>query len=204
MGLEYTQAFQLVSQKAKASNVKSLLLRFAASISSGESESEFITEEARVEGERYANEYERSIENLRKWTDAYAAILVSVTLIMVVSLVSAMMGSLGQDFIVLMAFTLFAITSVGAYVIYKVAPVEQITFETSTGITSVRKLARSFLLLIPVGVVLGILFASQLSLLSGAAVAFLLIGISMLPAGYLAWKGTMGWWPRPTRSFLPS
>ena len=57
-----------------------------------------------------------------------------------------------------------------------------------TGITSVRKLARSFLLLIPVGVVLGILFASQLSLLSGAAVAFLLIGISMLLAGYLAWK----------------
>ena len=107
MGFEYTQAFQLVSEKAKASNVKSLLLRFAAAISSGESEKEFVAEETRVEGERYANEYERAVENLRKWTDAFAAILVSVTLIMVVSLVSAMMGSMPPNFVVMMAFVLF-------------------------------------------------------------------------------------------------
>ena len=35
LGFEYTKAFQLVAEKARASNVKSLLLRFAASISSG-------------------------------------------------------------------------------------------------------------------------------------------------------------------------
>ena len=103
VGFSYTQAYQAVSEKARSSNVKSLLLRFAAAIASGESEREFIVQETRAEGERYANEYERSIENLRKWTDAYAAMLISVTLIMVVSMVSTMMGSLGENFIILMA-----------------------------------------------------------------------------------------------------
>jgi len=70
LGFEYTRAFQLVAERARASNVKSLLLRFAASISSGESEREFIIQEARTEGERYAGEYERSVENLRKWADS--------------------------------------------------------------------------------------------------------------------------------------
>ena len=83
-GLEYTHAFQLVAQKARARSVKSLLLRFAASISSGESESQFVRQEARIEAERYANVYDRSIESLKKWTDAYAAVLFSVVLVMVV------------------------------------------------------------------------------------------------------------------------
>ena len=189
MGLEYTQAFQLVAEKARASNVKSLLLRFAASISSGESEREFIAEEAKSAGERYTNEYERSVENLRKWTDAYAAILVSVTLIMVVSLVSAMMGSLSQNFIIIMAFTLFFITSIGVYTIFKVAPVEDMTYDTPEGVTRDRRMARLLLLtLAPLGVILALLLSTQFSLLGGAAVAFLLIGVSLLPAGFYAWK----------------
>ena len=189
MGLEYTQAFQLVSEKAKASNVKGLLLRFAAAISSGNSEREFIAEEARVEAERYGNEYERSVENLRKWTDAYAAILVSVTLIMVVSLVSSMVGSLNQNFIVIMAFVLFFVTSMGVFVIYKSAPVEQMTYDGPQGMTRERRMARFLLLtLVPLGVILALLMGSQLGLVAGAAVAFLLIGASLMPGGFYAWK----------------
>ena len=74
LGFEYTQALQLISEKARASNAKSLLLRFAASVSSGESERDFGVQEAKLEAERYSNVYERSIENLRKWTDAYAEV----------------------------------------------------------------------------------------------------------------------------------
>ena len=80
LGLEYVQALQLVAEKAKAKS---------STMASGESEQEFIREETRVEGVRYANQYEKSIENLRKWTDAYAALLVSVSLIVVVALVRA-------------------------------------------------------------------------------------------------------------------
>ncbi|MEC9365445.1 MAG: hypothetical protein VX695_00135, partial [Chloroflexota bacterium] len=115
MGVEYTRAFQSVAQRAKAPRVKSLLLRFSASISSGSSESEFVLQEARAEKELYSNDYERNVENLRKWTDAYAAVLVAVTLIMVVSQVSSLLGSTNASFIYLMLFTLCGVTSVGVF-----------------------------------------------------------------------------------------
>ena len=189
VGMEYTRAFQLAAEKAKASSIKSLLLRFAASISSGESERDFVIQEAETEGDRYGNEYERGVENLRKWTDAYAAILISVTLIMVVSLVSTMMGSLDEVFIVIMAFGMFFITSVGVYIIYKVAPVEQVTYDADIGLTRDRKMSRRlFAFLAPVGVAVAVLFGPPQGLMMGSAVAFLSIGFSLLPAGWYAWK----------------
>ncbi len=189
LGFEYTQAFQMVSEKAKASNIKSLLLRFAASISSGESEAEFVVQETRTEGERYKNEYERSVENLRKWTDAYAAVLISVTLIMVVSLVSTMIGSLGQGLIVAMGFVLLFITSIGVFVIYKVAPVEQVTFDGATTTSKQRRRARILLVaLAPAGIALAFLIAPQMDLKGGVSFSLLVIGASLLPAGWYAWK----------------
>lgn len=189
MKMSYAQACQIVSEKARASSVKSLLLRFAAAMSSGESEREFIAQEAITETERYSNEYDRSVENLRKWTDAYAAILISVTLIMVVSLVSALMGSLDSNFIIIMAFTLFFITSIGVYIIKAVAPVEKTAYDGPRHVTRLRRMARRCLLfLVPVGLASAALIGPEFDPLSGFAVAFLVIGTSLLPAGYYAWK----------------
>ena len=189
MGIEYTKAFQMVSERAKATNIKSLLLRFAASISSGESESEFVCQEAQTEAERYSNQYERGIENLRKWTDAYSAILISVTLIMVVSLVSTMMGSINQGFTIIMAFTLVGITSTGLYVIFKVAPVEQVFFSPPEIIPKNRRKARILAFsLLPLGLVVALLVAPGLGLKAGASVIYLSIGASLLPAAFYAVK----------------
>ncbi len=189
LGYEYTRAFQLVSEKVHSTGLKSLLLRFAAAISSGESEKEFVAQEAASEGERYANEYERSVENLRKWTDAYAAILISVTLIMVVSLVSTLIGSLNQYFILIMAFGFFFMTSIGVYIIAKVAPGEKTMYATSRSITNKRPMGKLLLVgFAPIGVISAILLAPQFDLLLGASVAFLTIGASLLPVGYYAWK----------------
>ena len=189
LGMEYTQAFQLVSERARPETVKSLLLRFSASISSGESEKEFIVQETKAERERYANEYEKNIENLRKWTDAYAAILISVTLIMVVSLVSSMMGSIAQSFVTIMAFAVFFITTVGLFVIYKSAPVERVTYDREKYTTKSRKLARlSLMTLVPLGFVLAMLVAPRFGFVGGASVSFMLIGLSLAPAGFLAWR----------------
>ena len=142
MGVEYTRAFQAVAQRAKAPRIRSLLLRFSASISSGSSESDFVLQEARAEAEHYGNDYERDVENLRKWTDAYAAVLVAVTLIMVVSQVSSLLGSTSASFIYLMLFTLAGVTSAGVFLIYKVAPFETITYDPVSGTTPDRKLAK--------------------------------------------------------------
>ena len=192
MGVEYTRAFQAVAQRAKAPRVKSLLLRFSASISSGSSESDFVLQEARAEAQRYSNDYERNVENLRKWTDAYAAILVAVTLIMVVSQVSSLLGSTSASFIYLMLFTLGGVTSVGVYLIYKVAPFETITYDPVPGTTPDRKMAKFlFITCGPTGLGLGVMGFFMLSEMGVSPVTatssiFGLTGISLLPSAFLA------------------
>ena len=69
-GMEYSQALKLVAGITRAPSVKSLFLRFSAAISSGESERDFVDQERASLSERYENEYDRSVENLKKWTDA--------------------------------------------------------------------------------------------------------------------------------------
>ena len=85
LGFEYARAFRLVARKAPPASVRNLLLRFAGAISSGVSEADFLAEEAKVEREQYINGYYRSLEALTKWGDAYAALLVSVSLVVVVA-----------------------------------------------------------------------------------------------------------------------
>ncbi|MEC7733698.1 MAG: type II secretion system F family protein [Chloroflexota bacterium] len=194
MGVEYTRAFQAVAQRAKAPRIKSLLLRFSASISSGSSESDFVLQEARAESEHYGNDYERNVENLRKWTDAYAAVLVAVTLIMVVSQVSSLLGSTSASFIYLMLFTLGGVTSVGVYLIYKVAPYETITYDPVSGTTPDRKLAKFlFMTCGPAGLSLGVLgFLALLdrgvSPVTASGSVFAVTGISLLPSAFLAMR----------------
>ena len=194
MGVEYTRAFQSVAQRAKAPRVKSLLLRFSASISSGSSESEFVLQEARAEKELYSNDYERNVENLRKWTDAYAAVLVAVTLIMVVSQVSSLLGSTNASFIYLMLFTLCGVTSVGVFLIYKVAPFETITYDPVSGTTPDRKVAKFlFIIGFPLGLSLGvlgflILKENGTSIVTASAVIFASLGVTLIPSAFLAMR----------------
>ena len=183
LGVEYTRALQLVAAKARARNLKSLLLRFASTIASGESEHVFIREESRVEGGRYAGEYGRSVENLKKWTDAYAALLVSVTLIVVVALVSTLLGALEKSFIIIIGFTMFAITSGGVYIILRTAPYEQITYDGETGGPPER--IRAKFLLRTLGP-LGLMLAVVLGFALGVGYGLIAFGLFLLPAGWYA------------------
>ena len=69
----------------------------------------------------YGNRYERDMESLRKWTDAYVALMVSATLIIVISLVSMMIYPLGSMMIVGLAFIVMVVTGSG-YIIFTVSP----------------------------------------------------------------------------------
>ena len=183
LGVEYTRALQLVAEKARAPNAKSLLLRFSNTIASGESEHAFLREESRIAGGRYASEYERSVENLKKWTEAYAALMVSVTLIVVVALVSTLLGALDQSFIVIVGVTMFMITSAGVFIILRTAPYEQLTYDGVTLGPSDRARARKLLRVLgPIGAILG----SVLLITLGLGPALIAVGLCLLPTGYFA------------------
>lgn len=179
LGFEYGRAFQLVSQKAAAETIKSLLLRFAGSISSGESEQEFIAQEARVEREEFINQYQRGLETLQKWADAYAALLVSVALIVVVSMISTMLYDIGNSFVFMLTGTMFVMSFFGAWIIYKAAPYEVKTYQNYKGPKERRRAKFLLLLLGPVGVLMLVYLGASNYLGFG----FLALGISLLPAG---------------------
>ena len=182
MGFEYVRAFRMVSKKAGAHSVKTLLLRFAGAITAGVSEAGFLAEEARVEREQYINAYYRNLETLTKWGDAYAALLVSVSLVVVVAMISSMISKLGGSFVMMLTFSMVAVSTFGAYIIYRTAPFEVKTYQFKRGPILRQWAKRLFCGLVPVGVVLGLL----MGFLYGKSFFFLIFGASMLPAGFLS------------------
>ena len=179
MGVEYYRAFALVGRQAKAARVRSLLLRLAGAVASGEGVKETIDEELEVEKEQFSSQYERSVESLRKWTDAYVAVLVSVTLVMVIVMISSIISDVANNVMVMVGLTVVAITGLFAYVIYRTAPVEVKTYSVGWGPSDRRK---AFFLL-SVGGLLGVLAALVVWKQVGLGPAVFAFGIFLLPAG---------------------
>ena len=183
LGFEYARAFRLVARKAGAHSVKNLLLRFAGAISSGVSEADFLAEEARVEREQYINGYHRSLEALTKWGDAYAALLVSVSLVVVVAMMSTMLSDLGNTFVVMLTASMIMVSAFGVYIIYRTAPYDVSTYQNRRGPKERRWAKRLGFTLVPGGFFLG----AVVGLNYGLELFLIIFGISMLPTGILAW-----------------
>lgn len=183
-GFEYSRAYQMVARKTKATTMRSLLLRFAGAISSGYPEREFLKEEAKVNREQYINSYYRSLETVTKWGDAYAALLVSVSLVVVVSMISTMLSDLSDTFVIVLAFTMFSVTGMGVFIIYRTSPYEIKTYKYKYGPKTREMAIKFFYYFVPAGACLALIIAFAW----GLGPAFLLLGFALLPSGFMAWR----------------
>ena len=202
MGFEYSRAFRLVARKAGAVSVKNLLLRFAGAINSGVSEVDFLLEEAKVEAEEYNSTYLRSLETLAKWADAYAALLVAVTLVVVVAMISTMLSQLGSTFLLMLTFSMVFVTAFGVYIVWRTAPSEEIIYQNRRG-PKLRRMAKRLLVIGgPTGFVVGLF----LSLSYGLPVLLIMIGLGLLPSGVFAYmdNGKVAKIDREASSFIRS
>ena len=95
LNYDYSKACEVVAEQVKNESVQNLLLHFSTRPRAGEAETDFLERETEVQLELYGKKYERDMESLRKWTDAYIALMVSTTLIVVISMVSMMIYPLG-------------------------------------------------------------------------------------------------------------
>jgi len=182
LGFEYARAFRMVASKTKAANLKNLFLRFAGAISSGVDETSFLAEEAKVEREQYINSYYRSLEALIKWGDAYAALLVSVALIVVVAMMSTMMSNLGSNFVIMLTGAMTMVSAFGVYIIFRTAPAETTTYQNRYGPPERRWAKRFMVTVAPAGFFLG----AYLGFTSGFHFFLLIFGFSLFPAGVMA------------------
>lgn len=182
LGFQYARAFQVVAKQGMAENVRSLLLRFAGSMVSGTSELGFLAQEARVEREIYKNGYLRRLESLQKWSDAYAALMVSVTTIIVISMVTTMLFPLSDILLILLCVGAILVAAVGAWIIYKAAPYEVKTYSSRHGPGERHWAIRLFFLMLPLSIALGVFLLPRF----GLGIVFLAVGIALVPSGLLA------------------
>jgi flagellar protein FlaJ len=121
---DYATACDLIAEKVKHERLRKLLNRFSNAIAAGEPDREFLEREWKVFKTVRKDEFERSLESLRKWTDAYTSILVSASLISVVILLSVIIYQSGDPATTLYsaAISNFAICAFGVGMLFKAVP----------------------------------------------------------------------------------
>ena len=175
MRYDYAVACRTVGEAVKDESARSLLLRLASSLGSGEKETDFLAQEAEVQAEAFKNGYERSVESLRKWTEAYAALIVSAALIVMVAAISMLIYSVAASFTITLVGVTICVAVVGAWAIYRVSPKEVRVHSRSSkcaAYSRTRWLAR---VLLPAGVL-----CFFITLLAGLELGWALIMSSIL------------------------
>jgi archaeal flagellar protein FlaJ len=121
---DYAQACRIVGEKTKDSAIKALLLRLSGALASGEDISGFLSRESAILSESYGSGYERRLDTLRKWSDAYVSLILTTALVTVMSVVTMMIGNVTTTFMVSLAVLTIAATITGSWFLYHTAPRE--------------------------------------------------------------------------------
>jgi len=121
---DYSRACQIVGEKTKDPAIKAFLLRFSGALSSGEDITGFLSREAAILSESYGNTYERKLDLLKKWSDAYVALMLTPALVAVMGVVTMMLGVVSTWFIDGMIVLSIGAAVTGAWFLYKTAPRE--------------------------------------------------------------------------------
>ncbi|MHB0856073.1 MAG: type II secretion system F family protein [Anaerolineae bacterium] len=126
-------ACRMVGEKTKIDAIKSFLLRLSDALRSGEPLAGFLSREARVQAESYSNEYERNMESLKNWSDAYSSLVVSVALIIIINLVSTIIYSMSTGLMAGMISMAMFFSFFGAWILARSAPKETMTVPAARG-----------------------------------------------------------------------
>ena len=158
-----------------------LLLRLSSSLISGEPEADFLTREARARADDYENEYNRSLEALKMWTDAYVSLILSAVLVVVIGIVSTMIWKIQTGLIIGMAFISVATTCMGVWLIWLVSPKETMVLHWA-GSKEQKLASRLFKPVLPIAIVVSAFF-----LLTGQnlGIALLIVAALVFPVGFI-------------------
>jgi flagellar protein FlaJ len=180
LGHDFTSACQVVADTAEDPVMRQFLLRFGNSMASGESEAVFLERETHVQMEDYTNEYETDLESLRKWTDAFVALMVSANLVVMVALISNMIYAMGSLFIFLVELVAIATAGLGAWLIYRIAPFDPVVHKLRDRSPEQKLMSLLARILFPAAVLMGLVayFVFQ-----SIGLALIVAGILIMPVG---------------------
>jgi archaeal flagellar protein FlaJ len=177
---DYAQACRIVGEKTKEPAIKALLLRLSGALSSGEDLAGFLSRESLVLSESYGNSYERRLEILKKWSDAYVSLILTTALVTVMSVVTMMIGNVTIAFQLSLAILTILATIFGSWFLYHTAPRES-TIHSLPYRSREQDVARSLIRLIfPVG---GIVILLAIVTRVDLGITMMVISAFLLPVG---------------------
>ncbi|KUG19148.1 flagella-related protein [hydrocarbon metagenome] len=182
----YAGALRIVAERARNQTLQSMLNRYGNSIDSGVPDDDFIATELGTVRNIYRSTFEQGAEMLKKWGDAYIAMLLSGTLVAIIIMISVAIyapdgieASLATSYAIILSISGF-----GLGIMYRVVPDDQKTHRLpacSKEQAIIRRLERTILPLVAaVGLILIIIGAD-------AGIIFLLVGLLLMPLGIIGY-----------------
>ncbi len=180
---DYAEACRSIGLQSKSENMKTFLLRLSDALRSGEPLAEYLAREAGVTSEDYENGYERDLEGLKQWTNAFSSLVMSVSLIIIIQIVSAMIYSLNPTMMMGLVVTGVFVAAFGAWIIMRSAPKENMIVPAAQGSPQQQQALRLSRILIPTSVVLGVILS-----IIGLPISWsMMIAAAILaPVGYIS------------------
>jgi len=149
---DYPEACRRTGVACKSDNMRSFLLRLSDALRSGEPLADFLAREAEVMSEDYENRYERNLESLKQWSNAFSSIVISVALIVIIQVISAMIYSMDMTIMSVLVTTGVVISALSAWIIWRSAPQEVMVGAAKTGSKEQKRTQRLMRLMMPLAV----------------------------------------------------
>lgn len=181
---DYAEACNIVGQATKEPEVKALLLRLSGALASGEDIAVFLERESQVFSESYGDRYERCLDILGKWTDAYIALIMTAAIVTVMAVVTLMIGNVTPAFLLTLMLVTIVVTIGGSWLIYRAAPKET-RVHSLPHRSKEQNLAKTLvkITLPPAGVVAIALLVLRVDF----GWAMIAVGIFLVPLGIVSW-----------------
>jgi len=181
----YAEALKIVAKKVKNEILQSVFNRYANAMESGVPDEDFLERELATIRSVYRNTVEQGLEMLKKWGDAYIAMLFSGVLVALIIMLSvAIFSPGGIDSTLNLSYLIVILISVfGLVTMYRAVPEDRRTHgladRCSREQSTIRRLERPLLLVTGAGCL--ILWITGMN----AGFIFLLAGILLAPLGIL-------------------
>jgi flagellar protein FlaJ len=185
----YSEGLRLIADRVTNGMLQSMFNRYANAIESGVPDSEFLDLELNTARSVYRNTFEQGFEMLKKWGDAYIALLFSSMLVAIIIMISvAIYAPSGIDSALNTSYALVVFTSgFGIVLMYKAVPVDEKTLDRSMNSwcskeqAMIDTLQKPLLIILTASVVILVLAGVQ------AGLIFLMIGILLAPLGIIGY-----------------
>ncbi|MBE2270219.1 MAG: archaellar assembly protein FlaJ [Anaerolinea sp.] len=182
---DYPEACRRVGASAPSENMRSFLLRLSDALRSGEPISDYLTREAEVQGGDYHNAYERSLEVLKQWTNAFSSIVISVALVIIVQIISAMIYSSDVRTMGGMVMTGMVMSGLSAWIIFRSAPREFMIVSPTKGSAEQKRVYRWSRIALPAA---GVALVLTTLIHVPVGVQMILVAAIIMPIGLMAAK----------------